>query len=175
VKRALALAVGLLLLAGCGSSSGDGIRGTPVQMHVSSDVGATFPIDFTCTGSDRSPDVGWQGGPATTKEYVVELTDPDAPGGVFTHWLVYGIESGAETTGSAPISSAFKQGKNDFGKVGYNGPCPPRGSAPHHYTIAVYALDTSLNLARGVDRTTLENAMQPHVIGTGTLEATYSR
>jgi Raf kinase inhibitor-like YbhB/YbcL family protein len=175
VRRWLGAACALALcLAACDSPS-PGVHGTPAELTVSSpQLQGQFPVASTCDGTDRQPEVDWSGAPAATQGFAVEMTDTDAPGGSFTHWLVYNIPASTTSLASPPPSGVL-QGKNHFGTTGYRGPCPPKGAAPHHYTIAVYALDAPTGLAAGAGRTQLEDAIQPHVIGTGTLEATYAR
>ena len=100
------------------------------------------------------------------------MLDPDAPGGTFTHWLVYGLPPGLSSLTAVPAGAA--EGVNDFGRRGYGGPCPPRGTA-HHYHFVVLALDTRLGLAAGATRSDLESRASGHVLGRGELVATYQR
>ena len=100
------------------------------------------------------------------------MLDPDAPGGTFTHWLVYGLPPGASSLAAVPAGPA--EGVNDFGRRGYGGPCPPRGAA-HHYHLVVLALDTPLGLAAGAARSELEACTSGHVLARGELVATYQR
>jgi Raf kinase inhibitor-like YbhB/YbcL family protein len=100
------------------------------------------------------------------------MVDPDAPRGLFTHWLVYGIPPSASSLATLP--TGVTEGVNDFGRAGYGGPCPPRGLA-HHYHFIVFALDTRLRLAAGATRSDLESRISGHVIGKGELVATYQR
>jgi Raf kinase inhibitor-like YbhB/YbcL family protein len=100
------------------------------------------------------------------------MLDPDAPGGTFTHWLVYGIPPGISSMAAAPAGAA--QGVNGFGRRGYGGPCPPRG-ATHHYHLVVLALDTRLGLAAGARRPDLESRISGHVLARGELVAIYQR
>ena len=97
---------------------------------------------------------------------------PDAPGGTFTHWLVYGLPAGITSLAAVPAGAA--EGVNDFGRPGYGGPCPPRGPA-HHYHLVVLALDTRLGLAAGAARPDLESRIRGHVLATGELVAIYQR
>lgn len=97
------------------------------------------------------------------------MLDPDAPGGTFTHWLVYRIPPG--TTGLAAMPAGAAEGVNDFGRPGYGGPCPPRGAA-HHYHFGVLALDTRLDLPAGARR---DARISGHVLGKGEPVATYPR
>ena len=100
------------------------------------------------------------------------MLDPDAPGGTFTHWLVYGLLPGISSLAAVPGGAA--EGVNDFGRRGYGGPCPPRGPA-HHYHFVVHALDTRLGLAAGATRPNLESRISGHVLATGELVAAYQR
>jgi Raf kinase inhibitor-like YbhB/YbcL family protein len=134
--------------------------------------GGTFPREFTCDGANRLPRLQWSTPPAGTQELAIELLDPDAPGGTFTHWLAYGIAPGISALAAVPANAA--EGVNDFGRRGYSGPCPPEGAA-HHYHFVVLALDTRLRLAAGATRSDLEARISGHVLGKGELVATYQR
>jgi Raf kinase inhibitor-like YbhB/YbcL family protein len=100
------------------------------------------------------------------------MLDPDAPGGTFTHWLVYRIPPGITSLAAMPPGAA--EGVNDFGRRGYEGPCPPRAAA-HHYHFVVLALDTPLGLPAGARRSDLDARISGHVLGSGELIATYRR
>jgi Raf kinase inhibitor-like YbhB/YbcL family protein len=134
--------------------------------------GGTFPRDFTCDGANRLPRLQWSTPPPGTQELVIEMLDPDAPGGTFAHWLVYRLPAGIASLPAVPANAA--EGVNDFGRRGYGGPCPPRG-ATHHYHFVVLALDTRLDLAPGATRPDLEARISGHVLGRGELVATYQR
>ncbi len=134
--------------------------------------GGTFPRAFTCDGANRRPRLEWSTPSPGTQELAIEMLDPDAPGGTFTHWLAYGIRPGITSLAAVPAGAA--EGVNDFGRGGYGGPCPPRGAA-HHYHFVVLALDTQLSLAAGATRRDLESRMRGHVLGRGELIATYQR
>ncbi len=162
----------MLLLIGCGGSTVNGIdQRSSSSLTVSSPdlLRATFPREFTCDGANRLPRLEWSAPPSGTQELAIEMLDPDAPGGTFTHWLVYGIPPSISSLVTLPAEAA--EGVNDFGRVGYGGPCPPRGSA-HHYHFVVLALDS---LAAGANRSDLESRLRGHVIGKGELVATYQR
>jgi Raf kinase inhibitor-like YbhB/YbcL family protein len=124
--------------------------------------GSTVPREFTCDGANRVPRL-WSAPPLGTRERAVEMLGPDAPGGTFTHWLVYGLPAGIARLAAVPAGAA--EGVNDFGRPGYGGPCPPRGPA-HHYHLVVLALDTRLGL---------ESRIHGHVLATGELVATCQR
>ncbi len=134
--------------------------------------GGTFPREFTCDGANRVPRLRWSTPPPVTQELAVEMPGPDAPGGTFTHWLVYGLPAGIASLAAVPAGAAV--GVNDFGRPGYGGPCPPRGPA-HHYHLVVLALDTRLGLAAGATRPDLESRIRGHVLAKGELVATYQR
>jgi hypothetical protein len=125
-----------------------------------------------------SPHLEWQSAPAGTKSFAIVMDDPDAPTD-FTHWLVYNIPpsvrelaEGASTQRSMPQGAA--EGRNDFGRSGYGGPCPPRGN-PHHYVFRVYALDLRLDLFAGATRKQVDAAMSGHVVAQGQAVGTYQR
>ena len=148
--------------------------GNPSSLTVSSpDLPAgTFPREFTCDGANRRPRLEWSTPPPGTQELAIEMLDPDARGGTFTHWLAYGIPPGISSLAAMPARAA--EGVNDFGRRGYGGPCPPRG-AVHHYQFTVLALDTQLGLAAGGTRAELESRIRGHVLAKGELVATYQR
>jgi Raf kinase inhibitor-like YbhB/YbcL family protein len=134
--------------------------------------GGNIPKQFTCDGADTSPALKIEGTPAEAKSLALIVDDPDAPSGLFTHWIVWNIDpkTAEINEGSAPKGV---QGKNDFGKSGYGGPCPPSGT--HRYYFKIFALDRQLDLAAGAKRGQLDAALQGHIIGQGELMARYSR
>jgi Raf kinase inhibitor-like YbhB/YbcL family protein len=134
--------------------------------------GGNIPSKFTCDGSDTSPPLQITGVPSEAKSLVLIVDDPDAPGGLFTHWLVWNI---APQTNSIAEGATPKgvQGTNDFGKSGYGGPCPPPGT--HRYSFKVFALDRELDLRSGAKRGQVDAAMKGHVIAQGELVGRYSR
>jgi Raf kinase inhibitor-like YbhB/YbcL family protein len=134
--------------------------------------GANIPSKFTCDGSDTSPPLQIAGVPSGAKTLVLIVDDPDAPSGLFTHWLVWNIppQTGSIAEGSAPQGV---QGANDFGKSGYRGPCPPPGT--HRYSFKVFALDHELELRSGAKRSQVDAAMKGHVIAQGELVGRYAK
>ncbi len=134
--------------------------------------GGNIPSKFTCDGSDTSPPLQLTGVPSEAKSLVLIADDPDAPSGLFTHWLVWNIPP---QTNSIAEGSAQKgvRGSNDFGKSGYKGPCPPAGT--HRYSFKVFALDRELNLRAGAKRSQVDAAMKGHVIAQGELVGRYAR
>ncbi len=130
--------------------------------------GDTIPKKCTCDGADVSPELSWSDAPGGTQSFALIVDDPDAPGRVWVHWVLYNIPAGAqkltEGVGKEPeLSDGSRQGRNDFGKIGYNGPCPPRGPA-HRYFFKLYALDAKLSLKAGATKSDLERAMNNHVL-----------
>ena len=134
--------------------------------------GGNIPSKFTCDGSDTSPPLQISGVPSEAKSLVLIADDPDAPGGLFTHWLVWNIppQTNSIAEGSAPKGV---QGANDFGKSGYRGPCPPQGT--HRYSFKVFALDRELDLRSGAKRGQVDGAMKGHIIAHGELVGRYAR
>jgi len=134
--------------------------------------GGDIPSKFTCDESDTSPPLQITGIPSEAKSLVLIADDPDAPGGLFTHWLVWNIppQTSSIAEGSAPKGV---QGANDFGKSGYRGPCPPPGR--HRYSFKIFALDRELELRSGAKRSQVDAAMKGHVIAQGELVGRYAR
>lgn len=141
--------------------------------------GGEIARKFTCDGEDVSPQISWSGAPDGTQAFALIADDPDAPAGTWTHWVLYdlpatttNLNEGLEKSEQLPDGS--KQGRNDFRKIGYNGPCPPAGK-PHRYFFKVYALDRKLNVKAGAARSEVEKAMQGHVEAQGEYMGTFRR
>ena len=134
--------------------------------------GGNIPSKSTCDGSDTSPPLQITGIPSEAKSLVLIADDPDAPGGLFTHWLVWNIppQTNSISEGTAPKGV---HGTNDFGKPDYKGPCPPPGT--HRYSFKIYALDHELDLRGGAKRSQLDAAMKGHVVAQGELVGRYAR
>src|SRR5438309_1120860 len=134
--------------------------------------GESIPSKFTCDGGNTSPPLEILDVPSGAKSVVLVADDPDAPGGLFTHWLVWNIppQTNSIAEGRAPKGM---QGTNDFGKSGYGAPCPPSGM--HRYYFRVFALDRELDLRSGAKRSQLDAAMKGHVIAQGELIGRYAR
>jgi hypothetical protein len=137
-----------------------------------------IPRRYTCDGANLSPQLHWQSAPTGTKSFAIVADDPDAPID-FTHWLAWNIApglreiaEGASQQGVMPQGSA--EGRNNFGRLGYGGPCPPPGN-PHHYVFRVYALDLLLDLPPGATRRQLDAAMDRHIVGWGQIVGIYQR
>lgn len=141
--------------------------------------GGDVPREFTCDGADVSPQLSWSQPPAGTQGFALIADDPDAPGGTWTHWILYdlppsasALPEGASKTGALP--GGAKEGLNDFGKPGYGGPCPPPG-ARHRYFFRLYALDRSSGLKPDSSRQELEKSMQGHVLQSAEWMGKYQR
>ncbi len=135
------------------------------------DLGKPIPRKYTCDGQDINPPLSIGGIPKEAKTLVLAIDDPDAPSGIFDHWIVWNIP--ASTNKIAENSVPGMEGLNGARQTGYMGPCPPSGT--HRYFFKVYALDTELSLGIGSKKKDAEKAMQGHVLAKGELMATYSR
>jgi Raf kinase inhibitor-like YbhB/YbcL family protein len=144
--------------------------------------GGVIPKLYTCDGVDRSPPLEWSDVPGSAHSLVLICDDPDAPRGTWSHWVVYNMAPQVKTLKSGlPPDVQLKlegdlsalQGKNDFGKIGYGGPCPPRGT--HRYFFRLYAIDTLLDLGPTPTRSTVLRAIEGHIVAEGRLMGTYAR
>ncbi|MBI2462418.1 MAG: YbhB/YbcL family Raf kinase inhibitor-like protein [Candidatus Rokubacteria bacterium] len=141
--------------------------------------GAEIPVRHTCDGPDLSPPLLWSDPPADTKGFVLIVDDPDAPVGTWVHWVLYGLAAPAhELPEGVParetVPGVGTQGVNDFRKVGYGGPCPPRGPA-HRYFFRLYALDTELALPPRKTKAEVLKAIEGHGLGQAELMGRYRR
>ncbi len=156
--------------------------------------GVTMKLDLTTTAfvegqpiprrhafddQNLSPDLHWSGVPPATKSLALICDDPDAPMGIWVHWVIYDLPPDitglAEDVPKSPeLASGAKQGLNDYKRLGYGGPCPPPGKA-HRYFFKLYALDAKPDLKPGLTKKDLLKAMDGHVIAEGQLMGTYQR
>lgn len=140
--------------------------------------GSPIPRKHTCDAEDLSPPLAWTGLPAGVRSLALICDDPDAPAGTWVHWVLYNLP--ATTAGlpegvpAAERAQGALQGRNDFGRLGYGGPCPPRGK-PHRYFFKLYALDTELGLKPGAAKADVVRATQGHILAEGQLMGTYQR
>jgi len=171
----------VMLLVGC--ESGERLpKEGEMELSVSSPAfqeGDRIPTEYTCEGRNVSPPLAWSELPAGTQSSALIVDDPDAPGAVFTHWVLFNIPSDSRelpeaVPTQAELPSGALQGKNDFGRIGYGGPCPPPGR-PHRYRFTLYALDQPLDLKAGVSKKQLLDAMQGHILAQAQLTGTYQR
>lgn len=137
--------------------------------------GGAIPSKHTCDGQDASPRLTWTDAPQGTNSFALIMDDPDAPVGTFTHWLLYDIPATvselAEGQRPGQVGATLK---NDFGRPGYGGPCPPRGHGTHRYVFTLFALDVA-TLGNPATRGALERAMRGHIVATARLMGTYER
>lgn len=139
----------------------------------------SIPKAFTADGADVSPAMTWMAPPSGTKGFAVIMDDPDAPMGLWTHWTLYDLPATVtalrENLPKAPtLADGARQGRNTWGRIGYNGPSPPPGS-PHRYFFRVFALSGRLDLAAGATREELDRALQGKVLAEGSFMARYGR
>lgn len=140
---------------------------------------SSIPRKHTGDGSDVSPPLEWSDAPEGAKTFALIVDDPDAPRGTWVHWVLFNIPADRTDLAEAqPARGALpggaRQGKNDFGKLGYGGPAPPPGK-PHRYLFKLYALDTTLNLPEGATKKQAEDAMKGHILAETQLIGTYGR
>src|SRR6266852_8120616 len=142
-------------------------------------VQGTIPKKFTCDGPDVSPPLAWSGAPPGTQSFALIVDDPDAPAGTWVHWVLYDLPANMRELSEGvakqeQLSSGARQGRNDFGKIGYGGPCPPPGK-PHRYFFKLYVLDTKLNLKADATKADVERAMKGHILAQAELIGRYGR
>jgi len=139
-----------------------------------------IPTRFACDGANLSPELDWSGVPDSAVTLALVVVDPDAPTRTFVHWVIFNIPTSATgLTRGVPkepdLGGGLYQGLNDFAKVGYDGPCPPEGTAPHRYFFKLFALDKRLDLRPGATENELMSAALNHVVGQAEMMGTYSR
>jgi Raf kinase inhibitor-like YbhB/YbcL family protein len=202
MMRAHAAPLALLLSIACGGGAGTDKDTTSsaqpaaagndtstgrqtVSLEVTSTAfkqGGIIPALYTCEGKDTSPPLAWSGAPPAAKSFALIVDDPDAPDPakpqrVYVHWVVYGIPptttSLPENASKSGMPAGAQQGKNDFGKQQYGGPCPPIGR--HRYFFKLYVLDTSPTFVAPPTKANLLKAMEGHVIAQGELMGTYQK
>lgn len=147
-------------------------------MNLSSpDISPGDPIAprFACEGDDLSPRLDWSGVPDGARELALICEDPDAPDGTFIHWTVHGLDPAGGGLEQGRVPAEAREGENDFGRTGYNGPCPPRGHGVHRYYFILFALGSRIELPAGFSAAELRRAMQDHVLEETSLMGTYVR
>jgi hypothetical protein len=179
VLAAGAVALYAIALPGCGpaGTTRSATESPMTTFRLSSTAfvaGGSIPSQYTCDGADVSPDLSWEGAPDGTAAFVLVVDDPDARG--FVHWIAYdltGSATGGLAEGIATSPDAPPQGTNDFGRVGWGGPCPPSGE--HRYVFRLLALDEELGLSGAPRAADVLAATEGHVVGEARLEASYRR
>lgn len=135
--------------------------------------GKPIPQKYTCQGENVSPELSFHDLPEKAESLVLIVDDPDAPSGTFDHWIAWNIPAKTKSLAEG-IKALNFQGKNSYGKKGYNGPCPPPGKA-HRYFFKLYALDEMLSLPEGADKKRVESAMEGRILAMAELMGTYQR
>ncbi len=141
-------------------------------------AGAQIPIQYTCDGRDVSPPLIWRNPPAGTQTFALIMDDPDAPAGTWVHWIIFNIPASAKGLPEAipprpRLEDGSVQGVNSWRRVGYGGPCPPRGQ--HRYFFKLYALDVALSLGPSATKSDLLRAMKDHIVARAELMGVYRR
>ena len=143
------------------------------------DSGDTIPARYTCDGEDISPEISWGSLPEDTASLALIFEDPDAPTGVFSHWVIYnippekdGLQEDLPKDSELPWGAT--QGRNDFGNIGYGGPCPPQGEE-HSYHFRLFALSETFDLPEGLNRDQILENILAHVIEEVELIGRYQR
>ncbi|EHC18516.1 YbhB/YbcL family Raf kinase inhibitor-like protein [Fischerella thermalis] len=150
-------------------------------MHLHSPAfltGNSIPSQYTCDGDNLSPPLSWDSPPNGTVSFALIMEDPDAPKETFTHWVVYNLPAHIKhlpegVVNHATLPGGGVQGKNDFGQLGFGGPCPPSGT--HRYFFKLYALDQILDLPPGASKADVIAAMEGHVLEAAELMGRYAR
>ena len=140
--------------------------------------GGDIPSKYTSDGDDVSPPIEWSDVHSNARTLALICDDPDAPKKDFSHWVMFNIppHAGAlpeRVAAKQELPDGSRQGKNDFGKVGYGGPCPPSGT--HRYRFTLYAVDTELGIPASSSRKDVEAALKGHVLETAQLTGAYTR
>lgn len=143
-------------------------------------LNGAIPAKYTCEGADISPPLAWSGLPPATKSLVLIVDDPDAPDPAapqrtWVHWVLYNLPATATGLAEAvkTLPPGTLEGRNDWNRVGYGGPCPPIGR--HRYFHKLYALDVLLPDLHQPSKAKLEAAMKGHVLAQASLIGTYQK
>ncbi len=166
----------------CGGASSGEQGGKAMAFELKSaafTTGSNIPKKFTCDGPDVSPALSWSEPLAGTESLALIMDDPDAPVGTWVHWVLYDLPASTrELAEGVPkeeqLKSGARQGRNDFRRIGYGGPCPPAGK-PHRYFFKLYALDAKVNLKAGATKQELERALEDHILAQAELMGRYGR
>lgn len=134
---------------------------------------------YTCDGDNISPTMAWGDVSSIANSIAIVIDDSDAPNGTFTHWILFNLPKTAQRiahmiNASSQFYPGMKQGKNDFGNIGYGGPCPPQGQT-HQYVVTLYLLDAPLQLSNGCNRAEFDDAIQGHIVQKEIIESTFGR
>ncbi len=133
----------------------------------------SIPAKYTCDGANGNPPLKIANVPPESKSLALVLDDADAPGGTYVHWIFWNVNPGVREIKEKSVPEGAVQGRNDFKKNSYGGPCPP--SRPHRYLFKIYALDSLLKLDPKSTKADLERAMEGHILARGELVGVYKR
>jgi len=184
ISNVLIISMILICFLFTSSSAGNQLRKEVKKMTISSVFknGDVIPRKYTCEGQDINPEIIVNNIPEGAKTIAIICDDPDAPIGTFVHWVLWNRPvSGSSVTIPEGIKKVEKlpdgtmQGYNDFGKIGYNGPCPPRGHGVHHYHFKIYAVNTVLELKGKVTKKELEKALNGKILAQAEIIGLYER
>jgi Raf kinase inhibitor-like YbhB/YbcL family protein len=172
----------VLVASGCtpgGSGSAEELFESPLPETVAVtsaafEEGGDIPVRHTCDGEGSSPALAWSGVPGGAVELAVVVDDPDAPGGTYVHWVLFGLSPRLAGIGEGAVPEGARQARNSAGDADYAPPCPPGGSA-HHYRFAVYALATRTGLGDGVGADEALQAIREAALSRGVLVGLYRR
>jgi Raf kinase inhibitor-like YbhB/YbcL family protein len=173
------LCLSAVLPAGCQSSEPLQVQATLSLSSAAFQDGGIIPDKYSCQGQDVSPPLSWGEPSAGTRSLALVTEDLDSPGGRFTHWVLFNIpldirELNEAVSPQSRLPNGALEGKNDFGKIGYGGPCPPSGKS-HRYQFTIYALDTALNLEAGASKKPVLDALEGHILARAQLTGLYQR
>lgn len=181
VATVAAAAACAVILLTCAAPARLGLaRGNTLRLKTTAfSAGGFVPAQYTCSGENISPALRWDGAPPGTRSFALIVTDPDAPGGMWVHWVAFNLPPEARSLPERvprgdEIRGGGLQGMNDFRFNGYGGPCPPPGN-PHRYFFRLYALNTQLALKPGATRGEVEDAMKGHILAEADLVGRYGR
>jgi Raf kinase inhibitor-like YbhB/YbcL family protein len=169
VKSRILLILALILITGCAQKEVEQMGELKLTSPVFENNG-DIPSRYTCQGDNINPPLDIEGVPADAKSLVLIVDDPDAPMGIWVHWVVWNIKP---TDKIKEDSAPGVQGVNDFGKQDYGGPCPPSGK--HRYFFKLYALDTELDLDEGAHKKDVEGAMKGHILDKAEIVGLYEK
>ncbi len=168
----LSLAITLLLFSGVTGKEVTKMGTFAVASPAFTDNG-NIPKQYTCDGKDVNPPLVIENIPRGTKSMALIVDDPDAPMGIWVHWVLWNMDPATKEIKEHSVPAGALQGRNDFRKSSYGGPCPPSGT--HRYFFKVYALDTVLNIAASSTKQDLEKAMKGHILAEARTVGLYKR
>ena len=178
MRRGVTIAAFLAFPAGCGAKSETEMMEFMIKSSAFAD-GSALPTEFTCDGADQSPPLEWSEPPGGTRSFALIVDDPDAPSGTFSHWAAFNIPSTARDLAAGAGNQSegmMSQARNDFGRSGYGGACPPNGHGPHRYRFKLFALDVDrLEIPPDAKAKDVEARAEQHRIARAELTGTYER